>query len=89
MVIVCKNDARGRIIVVRTGWDSYTTSSKRREIEKWGEEFEDELYSYCDRLHVDPYLIGVTVDDIMQNIGDPREEARKIIRRRLRKLRLI
>ncbi len=81
MVISYKNRT------LRTGWDCDHPDHDRHAA--WAEDFERELINQCDRIGIDPDNVGASVCDCDNIKRDPKETARKMVRKAAKRLRMI
>ena len=82
MVISCKNG------IMRTGWDCCTDEKKKDQYACWSQDFERELVIRCDKVGIDPDLVGANVEDVHLN-EDPKHYAHRMVKRTMRRLRMI
>ena len=82
MVVSYKNK------VLRTGWDC-SNSDNRDRYACWAADFEREIELQCDKLGINPDDVGASIDDCGDLRKDPKETARKFVRRTAKRLRMI
>jgi hypothetical protein len=90
MVVVMKNECNNKTFIVRTGWDVRRESVKNDGYyEDYGQKFEEAFLKECERREIDPDICGCSIEDLATGLGDPVIEARKLVYRTMRRLRLI
>ncbi len=74
--------------VLRSGWDCTTDPVKLDRYACWSRDFERELEIRCDKVGINPDLVGANVEDVHLN-EDPKDYARRLVRKTMRRLRMI
>ena len=86
MVVALINDSSQKIRIVKTGWDAKQKDSAFYE--DYAKKFEEALMDLCEQLNIDPEICNCDIDMLTSGLGNPIEEAKKLVRRTIKRLRL-
>ena len=85
-----KNECNNTTFIVRTGWDARRVSTKNEGYyEDYAQKFENAFLKECDRRGIDPDICECSIEDLATGLRDPEIEAKRLVYRTMRRLRLI